>query len=63
MSTSVSGLGGLRLAHLIESDGPGGAERVVAQLATGLQAAGAQNVVFVPERGEGWLADLRAIAD
>jgi glycosyltransferase involved in cell wall biosynthesis len=47
---------GLRIAHLIESDGPGGAERVVAGLATALQAAGAQNVVFLPARGEGWLA-------
>lgn len=46
---------GLRIAHLIESDGPGGAERMVASLATELQSAGADNVVFVPERGEGWL--------
>lgn len=46
---------GLRIAHLIESDGPGGAERMVASLATELQSAGAENVVFVPERGEGWL--------
>lgn len=46
----------LRIAHLIESDGPGGAERVVAQLATALQAAGAHNVAFVPAEGEGWLA-------
>jgi glycosyltransferase involved in cell wall biosynthesis len=52
----MNGLDGLRIAHLIESDGPGGAERVVAQLATGLQAAGAENVVFLPRRGEGWLA-------
>lgn len=46
----------LRVAHLIESDGPGGAERVVAQLASTLQAAGAENVVFVHAGGEGWLA-------
>ncbi len=46
----------MRIAQLIESDGPGGAERVVADLATHLQAAGAQSVVFVPARGEGWLA-------
>lgn len=45
----------LRIAHLIESDGPGGAERVVVQLATALQAAGAWNVVFLPADGEGWL--------
>ena len=46
----------MRIAQLIESDGPGGAERVVADLATHLQAAGAQSVVFVPAKGEGWLA-------
>lgn len=47
----------MRIAHLIESDGPGGAERVVAQLATALQAAGAANVVFLRAHGEGWLAE------
>jgi len=47
---------GLRIAHLIESDGPGGAERVVVGLATALQAAGSENVVFLPADGEGWLA-------
>jgi glycosyltransferase involved in cell wall biosynthesis len=46
----------LRIAHLIESDGPGGAERIVAGLAASLQDAGAQNVVFLPADGEGWLA-------
>ena len=46
----------LRLAHLIESDGPGGAERVVADLASEFQARGATNVVFLPENGDGWLA-------
>ena len=46
----------LRVAHLIESDGPGGAERVVADLATHLQTCGAWNVVFLPADGEGWLA-------
>jgi glycosyltransferase involved in cell wall biosynthesis len=47
----------VRIAHLIETDGPGGAERVVAELASGLQRAGADNVVFVPERGDGWLGE------
>lgn len=47
---------GLRIAHLIESDGPGGAERVLADLATHLQSAGARNVVVLPADGEGWLA-------
>jgi len=46
---------GLRIAHLIETDAPGGAERVVAQLATALQAAGAWNVAFLPANREGWL--------
>ena len=49
-------IAGQRIAHLIESDGPGGAERIVAQLAAALQAAGATNVVFLPAGGEGWLA-------
>jgi glycosyltransferase involved in cell wall biosynthesis len=57
MSRSAAGAPALRIAHLIESDGPGGAERVVAQLATALQAAGTENVVFLPADGEGWLAD------
>jgi glycosyltransferase involved in cell wall biosynthesis len=46
----------LRFAHLIESDGPGGAERVVADLATQFQDTGATNVVFLPANGDGWLA-------
>jgi len=44
------------VAHWIESDGPGGAERIVAELATALQAAGADNVALLPAQGEGWLA-------
>ena len=47
---------GLRLAHLIESDGPGGAERMVASLAASLQAGGVENIVIAPAAGEGWLA-------
>jgi glycosyltransferase involved in cell wall biosynthesis len=49
-------LRGVRVAHLIESDGPGGGERMVASLAAELQAAGAENVVIAPAHGEGWLA-------
>jgi glycosyltransferase involved in cell wall biosynthesis len=48
--------GRLTVAQLIESDGPGGAERIVARLARGLEARGIRSVVFVPENGEGWLA-------
>ena len=57
MPDLMSGVQGLRIAHLIECDGPGGAERVVAQLATAFQHAGAGNVVFLPAHGEGWLAN------
>jgi len=46
---------GARIAHLIESDGPGGAERMVAQLAGELEGAGCPCVAFVPAGGEGWL--------
>jgi glycosyltransferase involved in cell wall biosynthesis len=56
VSSLAHDLRGLRIGHLIESDGPGGAERVVAELATAFQAAGAWNVVFLPAEGEGWLA-------
>ena len=48
-------LRGARIAHLIESDGPGGAERILASLATQLQGAGAQSLVILPGDGEGWL--------
>jgi glycosyltransferase involved in cell wall biosynthesis len=56
VTVATTSLRGLRIAHLIESDGPGGAERMVASLAGALQTRGAENVVIVPERGEGWLA-------
>ena len=45
-----------RIAQLISSDGPGGAERVVADVATALQSSGLETVVFLPLNGEGWLA-------
>jgi glycosyltransferase involved in cell wall biosynthesis len=53
---TTNGLHGLRIAHLIESDGPGGAEQMVAALARELQQAGASNLVVLPADGEGWLA-------
>jgi glycosyltransferase involved in cell wall biosynthesis len=46
---------GGRIAQLINTDGPGGAERVVAEVSTALQASGLDTVVFVPKDGEGWL--------
>src|SRR5690606_11110919 len=47
---------GAHIAHLIESSGPGGAERMVADLALAQQARGCATTVFLPERGEEWLA-------
>ena len=49
-----------RIAQLIFSDGPGGAERVVANVATALQSSGVETVVFLPFNGEGWLASQLA---
>jgi glycosyltransferase involved in cell wall biosynthesis len=53
--TDSLGVAGMRIAHLIESDGPGGAERFLAHMASALQAAGASNVAILPAGGEGWL--------
>ena len=47
---------GSTIAHLIETDGPGGAERVVAYLISRLAEEGFQNVALLPAAGEGWLA-------
>ena len=48
------------IAHLIETDGPGGAERMLASLANELQASGYPGIAFVPARVEGWLeSELR----
>ena len=46
----------LCFAHLIESDGPGGAERMLASMVTELQSAGSENLVIAPAAGEGWIA-------
>src|SRR2546428_1538729 len=54
-AAAAAGLRGVRFAHLIESDGPGGAERMLVSLATQLQAAGAENLAILPAEGEGWL--------
>ena len=48
-------LRGVTLGHLIETDGPGGAERLVADLIRTAADRGAQNVAFLPAGGEGWL--------
>ena len=52
---SLQTLSGVRIAHLTETDGPGGAERVLSLLATELQSVGATSVAFLPVRREGWL--------
>ena len=52
----------LKIAHLIETDGPGGAERMLATLAGELQQAGYPGVAFVPARQERWLeAELASV--
>jgi glycosyltransferase involved in cell wall biosynthesis len=53
---------GARVAHLIETDGPGGAERVLAEIAGELAAEGCPGVAFLPENHEGWLGrELTAV--
>ncbi|HVT38517.1 MAG TPA: glycosyltransferase family 4 protein [Gemmatimonadaceae bacterium] len=53
---SLRAIRGARIAQLIEVDEPGGAERMVADLATELARGGSPEVVFLPRNGEGWLA-------
>lgn len=48
-------LDGLRIAHLIETNGPGGAERMLVHTVQELQAAGCHNIVIAPAGGEEWL--------
>lgn len=47
---------GARIAHLIDTDGPGGAERMLAQLAGELVRGGCPGVAFLPADQEGWLS-------
>ena len=53
--TSANGTNGFRVAQLIETDGPGGAEQIVVMLARSLQKAGASPVVFLPPGREGFI--------
>lgn len=54
-------LRGTRIAHLIETDAAGGAERMLASLAAALQAAGCPGIALLPADKEGWLSrELRA---
>lgn len=52
---TAESLVGWRIAQLLESDGPGGAENVVVHLTRALLAAGAAVTTYVPRRGQGWL--------
>ena len=58
--SAIQAISGRRIAQMIETDGPGGAERMVAQLARGLVSVGCPSVVVVPAEGEGWIADQLA---
>ena len=61
MTNLLDSLRGARIAHLVESDGPGGAERMLAQLAGELHARGCPGVAVLPAGGEEWLTrELRA---
>lgn len=53
---STLSLRGQHIAHIIESSGPGGAERMVAELARAQQQLGASTTVFLPRGREDWLA-------
>jgi len=47
----------LRIAMMLESDGPGGAEMVNLRLSQELRARGHEVIPVGPERGVGWLGD------
>ena len=52
---TLAAIRGARIAHLIETDLPGGAERMLASLAGALSAGGCPGVAFLPRGGQGWL--------
>lgn len=54
---SLPGHRPLRIAQMLESDGPGGAEVVMLQLAGELRSRGHEVVHIGPLRGEGWLGE------
>ena len=55
-------LAGLRVAQLIETGGPGGAERVFVHLSRSLELLGARVTAFIPRREVSWLRDELAAA-
>src|SRR5690606_22862581 len=50
-------LAGLRIAQLIETGGPGGAERIFVHLSRELAAQGAEVTAFIPRREVSWLRE------
>lgn len=62
MITRASAPRGRRIALLLETDGPGGAEQVVVHLAERLVARGHRPLLCVPRNGEGWIRErLRGV--
>jgi len=62
MTMSLSKPSGLRVAMMIETDGPGGAEVMLIQLAEELRRRGHEVTAVGPVRGQGWLsARLRSL--
>ncbi len=59
-SAAIQAIAGRRVAQLIETSGPGGAEQMVAQLARALTSAGCPSIVVLPAVGESWLAEQLA---
>ena len=57
-STPAAGLPRLRIAMMLESDEPGGAEMMVFRLSEELRRRGHTIVPVGPERGVGWLGDV-----
>lgn len=49
-------LAGLRIAQMIETDEPGGAERMVVECVRSFTALGAEVTLVLPADGDGWLA-------
>lgn len=54
---TLQSLRGANIAHLIESSGPGGAERMIVELAQAQQQHGATVTVFIPRGRESWLSE------
>ena len=59
---ALGAIRGARIAQVIGSDGPGGAERMLVDLAAQLQAQGCYSLVMVPTLGDEWLVRAAAAA-